>query len=88
MSSGYVKLNREFFDPENLEVENMHQLSQGERISYPTLLKYLKNDNVTRFDGNVLYSILIAGMGFTPEEAGKLTLEQVFDFVQAKEVTQ
>lgn len=86
MSSGQMKLNRRFFDKNNLKVENMHKLSQTENVSYPTLLKYLKTD-VDRFDGNVLYAIIVTGMGYSPEEASKLELGQIFDFVDhSKEV--
>lgn len=90
MSSGKVFLNRSFFKKDNLKAveNNMNRLSQEERIGYPTILKYLKDDNVDSFKGEVLYSIIIKGMGLTQEEAEDLRLGDVFEFVSSEDVAE
>jgi hypothetical protein len=81
MASGSVRLNARFWSDENLKI-NKHKLSQQGQISYPTVLKYLNTpSDVLAFDGGVLYTILVDGMGYSPEEAKKLNLGDVFDFV-------
>ncbi len=81
MSSGTVRLNDRFWSDGNLKM-NKHRLSQQGRISYPTVLKYLNTpSDVAAFDGGVLYTILVDGMGYSPEEAAQLRMGDVFDFV-------
>lgn len=82
MASGVVRLNGRFWTDINLKM-NKHQLSQQGRISYPTVLKYLNTPgDVAAFDGGVLYTILVDGMGYSPEEAAQLRLGDIFEFVQ------
>lgn len=85
MSSGYIKLNRRFFQRKNLEIDNMSTLAESEGISYTTIHRYLRtNEDIRRFNGEVLYTILINGMGYTLEEAKELTIGELFDFVETK----
>lgn len=87
VTSGSVRLNRRFFDEKNLKI-NKHKLSQTEQISYPTVLKYIYREDlngdydVRVFSGDVLFAILIKGMGYTPEEAASLKIGDVFEFIE------
>lgn len=84
MSSGSMKLNRNLFNSGKLII-NKHALSMEERISYPTVLKYLdKSEDVDSFKGDVLYSLLVVGMGYSLEEVRNLTLGEVFDISSKK----
>ena len=78
--SGTVRLNRAFFSADRLKT-NKHQLAQSARLSYPTILRYLGAADVENFNGEVLYRILMAGFGYTPESAADLRLGDVFDIV-------
>ena len=81
VASGTVRLNGRFWTETNLRM-NKHRLSQQGRISYPTVLKYLNTPtDVSMFDGGVIYTILVDGMGYSPEDAAELRLGDVFDFV-------
>lgn len=81
MASGVVRLNGQFWTDSNLRI-NKHQLSQQGRISYPTVLKYLNSpSDLSAFDGGVIYTILVDGMGYSPEEAANLRLGDIFEFV-------
>ena len=88
VTSGSVRLNRRFFDEKNLII-NKHKLSQTEQVSYPTVLKYIYREDlngdydVRTFSGDVLFAILVKGMGYTPEEAAKLKIGDVFEFVES-----
>ena len=86
---GYIKLDAERFKERNLIV-NMNRLSQDTHISYPTILKYVNRGNsdydVKVFSGEVLYAILISGLGFTPLELLDMTFGDVFDIVEGDEV--
>lgn len=79
--SGSVRLNSQFFNNKNLKV-NKHQLSQTEKISYPTILRYLSGDEIQMFSGSVLYSILVHGMGLSPDEISELRVGDLFEFVE------
>lgn len=86
VASGTIRLNRRFFDEGNLVI-NKHKLSQTEQVSYPTVMKYITRKGADDFDirtfsGDVLYAILITGMGYTPEDAANLRLGQVFEIVE------
>ncbi len=89
MASGYLRLNGRFFTEGKLKI-NMHKLSQVERVSYPTVLRYVspigdserKNDEVKNFSGEALYAILVSGMGYTEEEAKNLRVGDIFEFVK------
>lgn len=86
VASGTIRLNRRFFDEGNLVI-NKHKLSQTEQVSYPTVMKYITKKDAEDFDirtfsGDVLYAILITGMGYTPEDAANLRLGQVFEIVE------
>lgn len=87
VASGTIRLNRRFFDEGNLVI-NKHKLSQTEQISYPTVLKYLtrKSDadefDIRTFSGDILYAILVKGMGITPDEVANLRIGDVFEIVE------
>ena len=81
VASGYVRLNSRFFDEAKLKM-NKHRLSQSEQVSYPTVLKYLGDGDIRTISGQVLYAILIKGMGYSVEELGKMPLSEVFEFVE------
>ncbi len=80
VASGYVRLNSRFFSSDRLKT-NKHKLSQTEQVSYPTVLKYLSGDDIRNFSGDVLFALLVAGMGYTIEDAADLRLGDVFEFV-------
>jgi hypothetical protein len=83
MSSGTVRLKGQALR-ERLTV-NMHQLSQTEQVSYPTIWKYLnKPEELGSFSADVLYALIVEGMGISPEEAADLRLGDVFEFVSAR----
>ena len=81
VASGYVRLNGRFFDETKLKM-NKHRLAQSEQVSYPTVLKYLSDDDIRTISGEVLYAILVKGMGYSPEDLGNMTLSEVFEFVE------
>lgn len=89
VANGSFRLNGRFFDEEKLKV-NKHQLSQVERVSYPTILRYVTKDgesgefDVRNFSGEVLYAIIVGGMGYSPDEAANLRLGDVFEIVEEK----
>ena len=89
VTSGFVRLNGRFFDEDKL-LTNKHQLSLEEKVSYPTVHKYFKEgSDIRNVSGEVLYAILIRGMGYSVEDARELRLGDVFEFVtQASETTQ
>lgn len=92
MASGTVRLNRRFFREDNLRGINKHQLSQDEKVSYPTLLRYLypaegserkgPDGDIDTFSGEVLYAILVKGMGYSEQEAAQLPMGEVFEIVR------
>lgn len=83
MPSGYFRLKGDFFDDSKFRGINRHKLSQVEGISYPTLIRYLKSDDeVTRFNGEVLYAILVTGMGYTIEEIAEMPIGKLFDIIE------
>lgn len=82
VASGYVRLNGRFFN-ENKLIMNRHRLAQSEQVSYPTVLKYLGGDEDIRvMSGEVLYAILVKGMGYSIDELKNLPLGDVFEFVE------
>jgi len=87
VASGTFRLNGRFFDEKNLAM-NKHQLALSEQVSYPTIHKYISRDDqedaydVRKFSGDVLYAILIKGMGYTAEQVRDLRLGDVFEIVE------
>lgn len=81
VATGYVRLNRAFFNESKLKV-NKHHLSQVERVSYPTVLKYLGDEDIRNFSGEILFAILVTGMGYTVEELRNIPLHEIFEFVE------
>lgn len=81
VTSGYIRLNNRFFDEAKLKM-NKHRFSLEEKISYPTVLKYLGDGNIHTISGKVLYAVLVKGMGYSVEELGKMPLCEVFEFVE------
>lgn len=87
VASGSFRLNRRFFDEGNLKI-NKHRLSQREAVSYPTIHRYVYREelgdeyDIRTFSGDVLYAILVTGMGYSPEEAANLRLGDVFEIFE------
>lgn len=83
VTTGYLRLKGDTFTEDNL-VKNRHQLSLDEKVSYPTLLRYLdaSGKDITTFNGDVLYAILVTGLGNTPEELANMKIGDVFDIVK------
>ncbi|MCO5195365.1 MAG: hypothetical protein M9930_19055 [Anaerolineae bacterium] len=81
VTSGTVRLKGEVLHSK-LNV-NMHKLSMTENVTYSTIHKYLTQpDKLGSYSGDVLYAILVTGLGLTPEQAAQLPLGVVFDFVE------
>lgn len=86
MASGYVRLNGRFFTEDKLKI-NKHKLSQTEQVSYPTVLKYLVSpgeepkEEIKNISGDVLYAILVRGMGLTPAEIENMRVGDLFEVV-------
>ena len=85
VTSGFVRLNARFFDERKLK-QNKHRLSLTEQVSYPTVHKYFSGEDIRNFSGDVLYAILVTGMGLTLDQASELRLGDVFEFVENGEV--
>lgn len=87
VASGSVRLNSRFFDESKLVI-NKHRLSLTEKVSYPTVHKYiyrkdLNGDyNINKFDGDVLFAILVKGMGLSPKEIADLRFGDVFEIIE------
>ena len=84
MASGYLRLKGSFFDESKL-LKNKHQLSQEERVSYPTVHKYLSgrhNSDISTISGDVLYAILVKGMGYSIEEVKDFKVGDLFELVE------
>ena len=87
VASGRFRLNRDFFDAEKLKANdtNPHRLSLDEKVSRPTVLKYLKADDVDTFSGDVLYAILVSGFGMKPNEIKELRIGDLFEVLPNEE---
>jgi hypothetical protein len=87
VASGTFRLNGRFFDDKKLAM-NKHKLALSEQVSYPTIHKYISRDeqgsayDVRNFSGDVLYAILVKGMGYTAEQVRDLRLGDVFEIVE------
>lgn len=84
MASGYLRLKGSFFDESKL-LKNKHQLSQEERVSYPTVHKYLSdrhNSDISMISGDVLYAILVKGMGLSTKDVEDMRVGDLFEFVE------
>jgi hypothetical protein len=91
MASGTFRLNGRFFDRDKLAHNdtNPHRLSLDERVSRPTILKYLQEaGEIENFSGEVLYAILVSGFGLTPEEIRELRIGDVFEVGPRSEAAQ
>lgn len=84
VASGAFRLKSRFFRSDKLRV-NKHRLSQQERVSYPTLLRYLDKDEdgepIQNFSGEVLYALLVEGFGMSPDEVENLRVGDIFEVV-------
>jgi hypothetical protein len=80
LASGTFRLNGRFFDEDKLKM-NMHRLSLEEKVSRPTIVKYLRDRDVDNFSGEVLYAILTSGFGLSPSEIKELRVSDLFDIV-------
>lgn len=87
MASGSFRLNRSFFDAGKLKANgtNPHRLSLDEKVSRPTVLKYLNAEGVENFSGEVLYAILVSGFGLKPDEIAGMRVGDIFDVIPKKE---
>lgn len=83
MASGRFRLNRRFFSEDKLKT-NPHRLSLDEKVSRPTILRYLREDDVDTFSGDVLYAILVGGFGMSREEIEQLTVGDLFEVVNGE----
>ena len=87
MASGTFRLNGRFFDEKKL-IMNKHRLAQFERLSYPTVHKYIYKDDlhdnydVRKFSGDVLFAILRHGMGYSVEEIKQLKVGDLFEVLE------
>lgn len=65
---------------------SMYRISENGAASWPTIHKYLATpEKIELFSAEVLYGILIDGLGLTHEEAADLRLGDVFEFVSSEE---
>lgn len=80
MASGSVRLKgRELLEKHNV---TMYRLSENGAASWPTVHKYItKPETVDQISAEVLYGILIDGLGLTAEQAADMRMGDVFDFV-------
>lgn len=86
MASGSFRLKSRFFDESKL-VMSKHQLAQEQRLSYPTVHKYIYREDlgeyeIRNFSGDVLFAILRRGMGLSVEQMLDLRLGDVFEVVE------
>ncbi|MBK8934491.1 MAG: hypothetical protein IPM76_19680 [Chloroflexi bacterium] len=44
-------------------------------------MRYLREDNVDTFSGDVLYAILVGGFGMSREQVEQLTVGELFEVV-------
>lgn len=84
MPSGHVRLKgRELLEKHNV---SMYRLRERGAASYPTIHKYMTStEKLDYLSSEVLYGILIDGLGYTPEEAENLRLGDVLEFVPDNE---
>ena len=84
MASGTLRLRgRELLEQHDV---SMYRMRESGAASYPTIHKYMTTpDKIDYMSLKVLYGILIDGLGYTPEEAARLRMGDVFDFVQDEE---
>ena len=66
----------------NKGVENKHQLSYEARVAYNTILKYFDEDGMKALDLRVLCTLLIQGIGFTPEELMNVKFGDIFEYIE------
>lgn len=82
MATGTLRLKgRELLEKHKL---SMYRLAKDGDISYPTIHRYVTTpDEVQYISLDVLYSVLVNGLGQTPEQAADMRFGDVFDFVPA-----
>jgi hypothetical protein len=80
MANGFVRLKgRELLDKYGT---SMYRLAKDGDVSYPTIHKYITDpESVQMISSEVLFGILINGLGLTVDEVKQLKLGEVFDFV-------
>lgn len=83
MANARLVLNRRFFSEDKLKQNetNPHRLSLDGKVSRPTILRYLREDGVDMFSGDVLYAILADGFGLSREEIAGLRVDDIFEIV-------
>lgn len=63
-------------------VENMHQLHLQAGVTYQTVHRYINDDGLEKLNLSVLASVLINGVGYTPDELMNLKFGEIFDYVE------
>lgn len=83
MTRGTIRLNRQKITKDRLwGYMNPHIFSQEARLSYPTVRKYLvEQDPLEMFSGRILFAILHDGYRLSIEEINNLRLSDVFEIV-------
>ncbi len=84
LASGYVRLKGDFFQHENLQMTR-YQLAKSQEVSYQTMHKYFKQNDIRNFSGEVLYAILVQGMGICPESLEEMRFGDIFEIVESVE---
>ncbi len=87
MSSGSLRLKgRELLDKHNI---SMYRLAENGAASWPTVHKYItRPESIDQISTEVLYGILIDGLGLSVEQAENMRLGDVFEFVPSKVVAE
>ena len=85
MASGSIRLKgRELLEKHNI---SMYRLAENGAASWPTVHKYIsKPETVDQISAEVLYGILIDGLGLTLEQAADLRMGDVFEFIPGEAV--
>ena len=83
LASGYVRLKGDFFQHENLQMTR-YQLAKSQEVSYQTKHKYFKQNDIRNFSGEVLYAILVQGMGICPAELEDMRFGDIFEVIEPK----
>ena len=63
-------------------IENKLQLSYEARVSYNTIQKYIGGEGMKALDLRVLCTVLIQGVGYSPEELMDMRFGDIFDYVE------
>lgn len=63
-------------------VENMHQLHLQAGVTYQTIHRYINDEGLEKLNLNVLASVLINGIGYTPDELMDVKFGDIFEYVE------